>query len=305
MNQVQNVAVLISSYKRLTELQHQIYSMVHQTHAPALILVVVKGFTEYHIKRFLIPKFEGFDNVRIKCESNKNQLCNLLDCVRGENFEKIDYFLKIDDDDFYPVDYIARTVEWLNAQETLPAGHGIQAAHIIGRFNDREMLIYEGSHKSCWGGTLGFTPAILEKLIAVARYDQSVMPAVRGLKLAVDQLIMRLADYYGTFCIDRATSNYIYCNHNSSCWRNTENYLGLDDNIIIESGGKQESKESFIAIKQDGAIYTMRVVDNVIENPVDSRIRGKCSFWKDVMVVEWNHDDMPAIYHHYTAGYYA
>lgn len=291
MKSIENIAVLIASYKRLPELQHQIYTMVHQDCAPALILVAVKGFTEYHIDKFIRPKFAQFPNVKIKCVPNKNQLSNLLDCVRDEDLTGIDYFLKIDDDDFYPHDYVSTVRKWVNLAIEINGnfeGHGIQDAYSINRI-DGNMVIFEYSHDSCWGGTLGFSPLILEKLFAVENNAIEILPAIIGSRLAIDQLIMRLVSVYGELHTIPLRYDYIYNNYSPSCWRDQKDYLGLTNNIhVSNSYTRQQDEEYFIALKV-ATLESFRMVGNRIASLHNSKLTGTCRPGKDgSLAINWD-----------------
>lgn len=114
------VAVLMTSYKRLSELSRQIFSFRSQTYTDFHLFAAVKGFSEHTFETRIRPQFsrleeEGF--LTLRYFPNKNQLSNLLDTVRDLDITAYDLFLKIDDDDFYDIHYVEDTVRFHSQEE--------------------------------------------------------------------------------------------------------------------------------------------------------------------------------------------
>lgn len=117
------IAVCISSYKRLEDLQRQILCMMHQSYPHLHVFVAVKGVSSLAIKKILFPyiqEFIGSSRLTFRIFPNKNQISNFLDTIRNENFSQYDLFVKIDDDDFYSPNYIENIAKF---HETLPDGY--------------------------------------------------------------------------------------------------------------------------------------------------------------------------------------
>lgn len=117
------MALCLSSYKRPEDLERQIYAMMDQSYDNFHLFVAVKGIPEFFVNTFITPLFRHFidgGRLTIRCFPNSNQLCNLLDTVRGLDVSEYELFLKIDDDDFYSRDYLAAINEFYT---TIPQHH--------------------------------------------------------------------------------------------------------------------------------------------------------------------------------------
>ena len=102
------IAVCLSSYKRLTDLQRQIWCMMDQSYPNLHVFAAVKGIPEGTYRRTVLPLFEHFiheGRLTMRLFPNKNQLSNFLDTIRDLNVSDYDLFAKIDDDDLYGRDY--------------------------------------------------------------------------------------------------------------------------------------------------------------------------------------------------------
>lgn len=117
MNRDFRFALLLATYKRLCEGQLQIFKMLNQSYENFHLFVAVKGCSEYVFNKSWLPYFQKFideGKLTLRRFPNKNQMSNLVDCVRGLNLRGYDYFCKIDDDDFYDVNYLKRCNEAAN-----------------------------------------------------------------------------------------------------------------------------------------------------------------------------------------------
>lgn len=306
MKEIGNIAVLLSSYKRFTDLQHQIYTMLNQDEPPQAIFVAVKGYSEYFINKFLKKKFEKFESVKIKCVPNKNQLSNLLDCIRDEDPDQFDYFLKIDDDDFYPNDYITNTRMLMkNALVNNPdiQGHGMK--HVYGHLKkNANFHFFEYSHRSCFGGTLGFTRKVLDYLFKMERDRDQMKPITGDRQFAVDEMIMFFADYLGGFHTHRKREEFIYCRYNPSCWRDQKNYLGLGNCIFVGADKMQKAQEQFIYARHPEWRDTIRLCAGSFARVNEPEEKGTYLSRKNALLLKWKgHAAEVFVYHR--DGYYS
>lgn len=163
-------ACMIWSYKRPTELIAQIYSMLDQSydHSCYIISVAVKGLSEYFIEQILVPKFKKYiDSGRIvlKYHSNKNGLLNVTDTTSQIDVDAYDYFVEIDDDDFYSVDYLKVANDYLNSIDPIPE-YSLWFTHIpyfaLKRFNGCFSIIKD---KFCFGGGTAFYSRVVIKAL--------------------------------------------------------------------------------------------------------------------------------------------
>lgn len=102
------IAACLSSYKRLPDLQRQIWCMMDQNYPNLHVFAAVKGIPEGTYRRTVLPLFEHFiqeGRLTMRLFPNRNQLSNFLDTVRDLDVSGYDLFAKVDDDDVYGRDY--------------------------------------------------------------------------------------------------------------------------------------------------------------------------------------------------------
>lgn len=102
------IAVCLSSYKRLTDLQRQIWCMMDQSYSDIHVFAAIKGMPESTYKRLIEPLFSHFvreGRLTMRLFPNKNQLSNFVDTIRDIDISDYDLFAKVDDDDVYGRDY--------------------------------------------------------------------------------------------------------------------------------------------------------------------------------------------------------
>lgn len=102
------IAACLASYRRLTDLQRQIWCMMDQSYENFHVFAAVKGIPETTYRKTVLPLFEHFiqeGRLTMRLFPNKNQLSNFLDTVRDLDISNYDLFAKIDDDDLYGRDY--------------------------------------------------------------------------------------------------------------------------------------------------------------------------------------------------------
>lgn len=103
------VAGMLSSYKRLQDLCRSIYCFMDQDYIDFHLFVAVKGIPESITNTLQLSQFKHFvdeGRLTIRTCPNRNQLSNLLDTIRDLDINDYNLFVKLDDDDFYPRNYI-------------------------------------------------------------------------------------------------------------------------------------------------------------------------------------------------------
>lgn len=303
---INRIAVLLTSYKRLIELEHQIYTMIHQTWAPAMIYVAVKGYPENFVRRFLAAKFAEFPHVCIRIMPNRNQLANLLDCIRGEDVSQMDYFLKIDDDDHYPRDYIAHVRDQVNkaiAEGRDIHGHGIKHAFVQNRLG-MHMNIFRYAHRSFWGGTLGFSPEVLDLLQGIEANRPDALEATEGKKMAVDELIIHLVSRENGMCEFDGRENYVYSSLSPSCWRQRERYLGLPGNIFVsDPASRQTGQEHYFYVIHPGWADTLYLKGDQLLRINKPEQKGRFSLSGNTLSINWE-DGSSELFDKHPNGFY-
>lgn len=118
-NKDHKFALLMTSYKRPSDLLRQIYAMMDQDYPKENyhMYVAVKGIDDVSFAPFysIIQHFIEEGRLDITLCSNSDQLTNFLDTIRvipEEALRQYDKFLKIDDDDFYRRDYLKQVNEF-------------------------------------------------------------------------------------------------------------------------------------------------------------------------------------------------
>lgn len=289
MEHVRKVAVLIYSYKRLVELQHQIYTMLNQDEVPERIFVAVKGFSEYHVNLFLKKKFSRFNSVVIKCVTNKNQLSNLLDCVRGEDLGLFDYFLKVDDDDFYPADYVARVKRLMNRKLVKNPdlmGHAFARVHNLRR-QEGSLVFNEVQPGYCFGGTLGFRREVLDFLFQVERNPAVLQDVTGSGSVAEDQLIQILMRRMGGMYVHRDLEEYVYNEGTASVMRNRDNYMGIQKAVFISSDYIQREEESFLFLTHPSWKRMFRLKGGVLTDLNDPEAPLDFTLDRGILQIKW------------------
>lgn len=160
------IAVCLSSYKRLTDLQRQIWCMMDQSYPNLHVFAAVKGIPEGTYLRTVLPLFEHFiheGRLTMRLFPNKNQLSNFLDTVRDLDVCDYDLFAKIDDDDLYGRDYF-KSVN--NFHLHLPPEFSSFYCGPGEYLGTRGGYPFSGNgFFSCFGPTLVFSRDVLEKLM--------------------------------------------------------------------------------------------------------------------------------------------
>lgn len=237
------VGVLLSSYKRLVDLQRQILCMVNQDYEDLHVFVAAKGITDAVMTSVLLPSVQPYiDKGRLTVRSftNKSQLNNLLDTVRDLYLDDYDFFTKIDDDDFYSSDYISTIVEL----------HKMLPYHISSNLRIGGLVsIQNGYHTisndllfNWYGNALFFTKQVLDTLFL---YEQSKEKAILELgphtynylqytnfNTQEDKLIEFIMSQFGAITRD----SYIL-----SAGKENSMYIRRGDHASITQGGNYSS----------------------------------------------------------------
>lgn len=162
-----NIAACLASYKRLTDLQRQIWCMMDQSYPNLHVFAAVKGIPEGTYRRTVLPLFEHFiqeGRLTMRLFPNKNQLSNLLDTVRDIDVSGYDLFAKVDDDDLYGRDYFQTVNEF---HKSLPQHFSSYYCGLGGYLHNREGYPIETTGGFwCFGPTMVFSRAVLDKMRA-------------------------------------------------------------------------------------------------------------------------------------------
>lgn len=117
------MAACLFSYKRVEDFLRQIFCMVHQSYPHLHVFAALKGIPLPVVKELIYPYIQPLideGKVTLRLFSNKDQVSNFLDTIRGLDVSGFDLFVRIDDDDFYDRDYVQHVVDF---HATLPAGY--------------------------------------------------------------------------------------------------------------------------------------------------------------------------------------
>lgn len=169
------LAICLSSYKRLQDLQRQLWGMMDQSYSNIHVFAAIKGIPEGTYRKTVLPLFEHFieeGRLTMRLFPNKNQLSNFLDTVRELDVSGYDLFLKIDDDDSYGRDYCQAVNDF---HRMLPPCFSSFHAGPINYLTNKESypFVYPG-FLSIFGPTIVFSREVLDKLFACERDPQNI-----------------------------------------------------------------------------------------------------------------------------------
>lgn len=179
------LAICLTSYKRLQDLQRQLWSMMDQSYSNIHVFAAVKGISEGTYYKTVFPLFEHFieeGRLTMRLFSNKNQLSNFLDTVRGMDVSTYDLFLKIDDDDLYGRGY-CRAINDFHLM--LPSYFSSYHVGPIDYLTNKEgyPFVHSG-FLSIFGPTIVFSKEVLEKLFACERDPKQIGSIASGARHA-------------------------------------------------------------------------------------------------------------------------
>ena len=163
--QQRRIACLLPSYKRFKDLQRQMWCLMDQDETDFHLFVAVKGMAEADFHRLLLPQFSHFveeGRLTLRLFPNRNQLSNLLDCVRGLDVSGFDLFAKLDDDDVYARDYPSLVQQF---HSMLPEAVGSFYTGCGGYLRSARgfPVVAQGAF-SCFGPTIVFPQKVLRLL---------------------------------------------------------------------------------------------------------------------------------------------
>lgn len=216
------MALMLSSYKRLSDLQRQIYCMLDQSYQNFHLFVAVKGIATHIFKLILLPQFKKYidsGKLTLRWCPNKNQMSNLLDTIRGKDIDDYDLFVKIDDDDFYSVDYLKTVNDFHN---TIPKHHSSLSVGVNWCIGKGEHVEFDGMKRKdyqIFGATSCMKRPIINALINYER-DPSVLPTrfaslrdagCEGIGFAEDHVIFHLMQHSGYSNIYSFAPTFYHC----------------------------------------------------------------------------------------------
>lgn len=172
--------VCISSFKRPIHVLGQIHRFFKQSYQNFDISVVVRG-CDNHVNNLISEECSIYSSsidspsLTLQYGRNKDQLNNLLDCIRYIDYTKYDFFCKIDDDDIYSLQYLENINKKLNEY---------QNKNIIGFRNrsplriiieDQNYVQFSNCTTALYGNTLGFSKYIYTILDEVANDRSNIV----------------------------------------------------------------------------------------------------------------------------------
>ncbi len=271
------IACLLPSYKRFKDLQRQIWCLMDQDTADFHLFVAVKGMAEADFQRLLLPQFSHFveeGRLTLRLFPNRNQLSNLLDCVRGLDVSGFDLFAKLDDDDVYARDYLSLVQRF---HSMLPEAVGSFYTGCGGYLRSSQgfPVINRGGFP-CFGPTMVFPQEVLELLqqferepqLVAARFPAADQPFLRScLGLHEDSLLhffnsRRFACNRTAFIDVRQRGlSLLVCQDNPSVMRG--GYLSSDQGCRMHSTSPTEDNdERLFLFRHPGWCGYVRLLGN-------------------------------------------
>ncbi len=202
------IGLLLSSYKRYSELQRQIWCMMDQDYPHSYhLFVAVKGIGAKAFAEQLIPQFQHYidaGRLTLRHFPNKNQLSNILDTIRDIDLSAYDLYAKIDDDDIYTRNYLSTLNTY---HQHLPRGIG---SYFCGwgsyLKNAGGFPQFTRDNFWCYGPTMAFSNQVLEQLFlyesnpsqfSINTSSTPWHPELKEFGFAEDALIDRVNQYFG------------------------------------------------------------------------------------------------------------
>lgn len=234
---IEKIGILLPSYRRPIETRNAIFSALNQNYENIKVFVAIKGFSEDYInllfKNAFAKEIEAGKLV-LRTFPNKCQISNTLDCIRDEDISDIDYFIKMDNDDIYLENYVTNHVNFLRDEyeaENYPDGVGIHFAIDI-KNSKNATWFFENHRNQVYGNQLAFSPKVVEILFQVERGDFQVLADLginvdKYTNLMDDNLVCDIARALGGFLQRENNSDCFYNDYSSSCYRDSQNYLGV------------------------------------------------------------------------------
>lgn len=172
-NQKNKFLICISSFRRPLQVLGQIHRFNKQSYSNIDISVVIRGCDQF-VYDLIKNECSIYDNVIINKSENKDQLNNILDCIRQSDKLKYDYFCKVDDDDIYSLDYLKNINEKINQHNK---------GNVIGFKNTKPLSLItdkgfgpslERQVSNIYGNTLGFNLDVYNILEEICKDRASI-----------------------------------------------------------------------------------------------------------------------------------
>lgn len=252
---IKRIGILIPAFRRPVETRNAIFSALNQNYDDYKVFVALKGYSEDYANILFINEFSNFieeGKLVIKICSNKCQISNTLDCIRGEDISDIDYFIKMDNDDVYLGNYVSNCVDSLNEEyeaDNYPDALGTHFAYDI-KSNKNFTWFVERYRNQVYGNQLGFSPKVVKILFEVEQGDFNSLDELGIDKnnyrsLMDDNLVCDIARALGGFLERPMSGDCFYNDTSASCYRDSSNYLGTkrkNNNPSLEEGFKMDEE---------------------------------------------------------------
>lgn len=297
------IAGMLSSYKRLKELQRQIWCMMAQDYEDFHLFVAIKGVSEYDYHRIIEPQFRHFveaGRLTMRLFPNRNQLSNFLDTVRNIDVSSWDLFAKLDDDDMYASDYISQLNEF---HSMLPEGLGSYHCGNGGYYHPEKGFPSIGiGHFGFYGPTLVIPKRVLQLLFSYEQEPMSVLNhfAVEdhgylssSFSFKEDALIDFINRRMGacnraTFaCVQGKELSVIVCQDTPSVLRG--NYLSSD--LLQQINGTRLDKradETLLYLKHPHWCSYLKVLGSRVSR-IDRKEEGNAVYFEhNLLIIKWD-----------------
>lgn len=167
------ILVAISSYKRPLFLSGQILRFLNQTYQNFDISVSIKGFEKQENELTFLQEWAPLiqkNKMRLTFDTNKGQLANLLDTMRGVDLSQYDYICKVDDDDWYAPAYLETLNHHLNTDTDIAVSVTPNLYHIL---NASTTAYLRSGYFSWPGATMCFQKKVADKLFEIEKMQAS------------------------------------------------------------------------------------------------------------------------------------
>lgn len=280
------LSVIMTSYKRPKELLRQILSMFNQTYTDFKMYVAVKGMTEPEFRTLILAhvfKFIKDGRLSIQYFPNKNQLSNLLDCVRFSDLKRDSLCVKVDDDDIYHPRFLEHLMAF---HSSLPADVGSYYNGFSWELAQRGTYKGMRSYKSDWiyGNSVVFPADIFADLKSIEKNPQnanerySPRAGFREDNILIDLCkdngavdrtkFFEMAGWCSDVIVDRSDNSSV--TRTSEAWYITEEFRSANNYI----GSDPDSHEYTIALKTKAHGNTAAVIFGREILMLDPLIRG-------------------------------
>lgn len=170
----------MTSFKRPIECIGQIYRFMNMNYDNYKLSVIVRGVDKEVYDSQIIPNVQKFidsNRLIIKYGQNSNFLVNIIETFDIE--EEFDYYAKIDDDDWYSLDYLKEVNEHLNWHPWCCGCHiDPEAIHITYKKDDNIKM--RPNETGICGGTFVMNRDIINILIQVKNNLSDIDAILRG-----------------------------------------------------------------------------------------------------------------------------